>query len=58
MEGDTIMLQELFTFEREGIDEGRIAGRVVSTGIRPHFMEKMKTSSHELDATVFDYLKT
>jgi len=57
MEGDTIMLQELFTFEREGIEDGRILGRTVSTGLRPHFVEKMKASSHEIDPSVLDYLK-
>jgi pilus assembly protein CpaF len=57
MEGDTIMMDELFTFEREGVEDGRIVGRVVSTGIRPHFIEKMKDSSHGVDPTVFDYLK-
>jgi pilus assembly protein CpaF len=56
MEGDTIMTQELFAFEREGTEDGRIVGRVVSTGIRPHFAERMKASSHEVDASVFDYL--
>jgi pilus assembly protein CpaF len=57
MEGDTIMLQELFTFEREGIEDERIVGRTVSTGLRPHFVEKMKASSHEVDPSVLDYLK-
>jgi pilus assembly protein CpaF len=57
MEGDTIMMDELFTFEREGVEDGRIVGRVVSTGIRPHFIEKMKDSSHGVDPTVFDFLK-
>ena len=57
MEGDTIMLQDLFVFEREGVEDGRIVGRTVSTGIRPQFMETMKASSHDVDPTVFDYLK-
>src|SRR5262249_12177058 len=57
MEGDTIMMQELFAFERQGVEDGRILGRVVSTGIRPRFAERMKASSHEVDASVFDYLK-
>jgi pilus assembly protein CpaF len=57
MEGDTIMLQELFVFEREGVEDERIVGRVVPTGIRPHFIEKMKASSHDVDPAVFDYLK-
>jgi pilus assembly protein CpaF len=57
MEGDTIMLQELFTFERESVEDGRIIGRLVSTGIRPRFAERVKASSHEVDPAVFDYLK-
>jgi pilus assembly protein CpaF len=57
MEGDTIMLQELFTFQRESVEDGKIVGRLVSTGIRPRFAERVKASSHEVDPTVFDYLK-
>jgi pilus assembly protein CpaF len=57
MEGDTIMLQELFTFERDTVEDGRIVGRLVSTGIRPRFAERVKASSHEVDPAVFDYLK-
>jgi len=57
MEGDTIMLQELFAFQRDGIEDGRIQGHVAPTGIRPHFVEKMKDSGHDVDPAVFDYLK-
>jgi pilus assembly protein CpaF len=57
MEGDTIMLQELFTFQRESAEDGKIVGRLASTGIRPRFAERVKASSHEVDPTVFDYLK-
>ncbi len=57
MEGDTIMLQDLFVFQRDGIGEdARIAGRIVSTGIRPRFLEQMKASSHDVDLSAFDYL--
>jgi pilus assembly protein CpaF len=56
MEGDTIMLQELFAFEREGAEGGHIVGQFVSTGLRPHFAEKLKASSHEIDTSVFEYL--
>src|SRR5262245_31828120 len=57
MEGDTIMLQELFTFHRESVDDGKIVGRLVSTGIRPRFAERVKASSHAVDPAAFDYLK-
>jgi len=57
MEGDMIMVQELFTYQREGADaEGRIIGKFVSTGIRPRFAERAKSSSHDVDMKVFEYL--
>jgi pilus assembly protein CpaF len=58
MEGDTIMLQELFTFQREGKDaDGNIIGRYVSTGIRPHFADQLKHSGGDVDAQALGYLK-
>lgn len=57
MEGDTISLQDLFTFHREGMDSaGNVVGRFLSTGIRPRFAEQMKASGEEVDLRVFDYL--
>lgn len=45
MEGDTITLQDIFTYRIEGIDTyGRIKGNFVSTGIRPNFLEKIAAS--------------
>jgi len=58
MEGDAIQLQELFLYERRGTDEeGKIIGEFVSSGIRPTFLNKLKASSHEVDLSVFEYLK-
>jgi pilus assembly protein CpaF len=58
MEGDTIMLQELFAFQRDGKDaDGNIIGRFVSTGIRPHFADKLKHSGGEIDPQVLGFLK-
>jgi pilus assembly protein CpaF len=59
MEGDMIMIQELFAFQREGADDdGRIRGRFVSTGIRPRFADRVKSSSHSVDLNIFDYLES
>jgi len=45
MEGDTITLQDIFTFKIEGVDNyGRIKGNFVATGIRPNFLEKISAS--------------
>jgi len=57
MEGDAIQLQELFVYERRGnMEDGKIVGDFVSTGIRPNFLNRLKASSHDVDLSVFDYL--
>ena len=59
MEGDTIMLQDILVYEREGVDsEGRLIGRFKPTGIRPRFLAQLKASSHDIDLSVLDYLTT
>ena len=43
MEGEMITMQEIFMFERTGIDAmGKVIGRFRSTGIRPRFAERLK----------------
>jgi pilus assembly protein CpaF len=57
MEGDMIMVQELFAYQRDGSDaDGRVTGRFLSTGIRPRFADRIKSSSHDVDMKVFEYL--
>ena len=57
MEGDTIAMQELFAYHREGLDDhGNVVGRFESTGIRPRFADQLKDSSHAIDTSIFDYL--
>ncbi len=57
MEGDTIAMQDLFVFRREGLsDDGRVVGTFVSTGIRPRFADNAKASSYVIDPSVFEYL--
>ncbi|MDX1624443.1 MAG: CpaF family protein, partial [Gemmatimonadota bacterium] len=54
MEGEVITMQEIFQFERQGIDEeGRVLGRFRSTGIRPRFTERLRASGIELPAGLF-----
>jgi pilus assembly protein CpaF len=41
MEGDVITTQDLFHYEVEGeTPEGKLTGRFISSGLRPHFMPK------------------
>ena len=55
MEGDTVTMQDLFRFHVEGgIDErGRVRGRLVSTGLRPHFLEHLAERNVQLDPSWF-----
>lgn len=42
MEGNVISMQEIFSFEQHGFENLKVIGTHVSTGIRPHFMDKLK----------------
>jgi pilus assembly protein CpaF len=54
MEGDIIVLQDIFTFQQEGLNpEGKIIGRLVPTGVRPKFYEKLEASGIHIPASVF-----
>ena len=50
MEGDTVLLQELFKFEFKGEDSfGHVKGELKPTGIRPHCFDKVKKYGREVD---------
>ncbi len=54
MEGDVIVMQDIFVYEQTGIDEnGKIIGRLRPTGIRPKFIEKFEAQGIFLPASVF-----
>jgi pilus assembly protein CpaF len=54
MEGDVITMQEIFTFERQGVaEDGRVLGRFRATGIRPRFTERLQAWGIELPAGLF-----
>jgi pilus assembly protein CpaF len=53
MEGDVIVLQDIFTFEQSGFENGKIAGRMKPTGIRPKFMERFEAYNIYLPPNVF-----
>jgi pilus assembly protein CpaF len=55
MEGEIVTMQEIFTFERQGIDsEKNVIGDIVPTGVRPKFAEKLKLAGYPLAANLFD----
>jgi pilus assembly protein CpaF len=54
MEGDIIVLQDIFTYVQEGINpEGKIIGRLAPTGVRPKFYEKLESSGIHIPPSVF-----
>jgi pilus assembly protein CpaF len=55
MEGETITMQEIFLFERNGIDkEGKVIGKFKATGIRPRFAERLKAHGIQLPRGLFE----
>lgn len=43
MEGDVIILQDIFRFEQKGVDnKGKVKGEFIPTGIMPKFVQKLK----------------
>src|SRR6266496_3483618 len=55
MEGETITMQEIFQFERTGVDrEGVVVGRFRATGIRPRFAERLKAHGMQLPRVFFE----
>jgi pilus assembly protein CpaF len=54
MEQDTIVMQDIFKFVQEGVDEnGRCVGHFLSTGIRPSFMDRLESNGVRLPASAF-----
>lgn len=54
LEGDVIVLQDIFTFRQFGVDDdGKILGKLVPTGIRPKFYEQMEYQGITLPPSIF-----
>jgi pilus assembly protein CpaF len=53
MEGDVIVMQDIFTFQQSGIENGKIVGRMKPTGIRPKFMPRFEVANIYLPPNIF-----
>jgi pilus assembly protein CpaF len=54
MEQDTVVMQDIFRFQQEGLGEdGKAFGRFECTGIRPTFMDKLESAGVRLPASAF-----
>jgi pilus assembly protein CpaF len=55
MEGDIITMQEIFLFEKLGVNEdGKVIGRFRATGVRPKMAERMLAAGIRLPASMFE----
>ena len=58
MEGDTIVLQDLFTYVQTGINEsGKSVGYYEASGLQPMFMQKFKMNGVELPKSFMKQLR-
>ncbi len=53
MEGDVIVMQDIFTFQQTGIEGGKVIGRLRPTGIRPKFIERIEQANIHLPPSIF-----
>ncbi len=57
MEGDIITMQEIFMYERTGVDQqGQVLGRFRPSGVRPRFAERLKACGMQLPRVFFEEL--
>ena len=55
MEGNVITTQDIFIFEKEGVNElGMVVGHHRATGIRPKFASRLKTAGILLPSELFE----
>jgi pilus assembly protein CpaF len=55
MEGDVITMQEIFVFEKAGINkDGKVVGRFRATGVRPKCSERLKAAGIVLPPEMFE----
>ncbi|MEO1538153.1 MAG: CpaF family protein [Pseudomonadota bacterium] len=49
MEGDTITMQDIFVFKRQGLDEnGKVIGKLIATGMRPQSADRLLAAGIDL----------
>ena len=55
MEGEVITMQELFRYERLGLEpDGKIIGRFTATGIRSHYSDRFKQWGYDLPSSIYE----
>jgi len=53
MEGNVITMTDIFAYEQSGYENGKVVGRLRSTGLRPKFIDKIEAAGIHLPAAIF-----
>jgi len=53
MEGEIIVMQDIFRYIRTGVKDGRVQGHFTATGVRPKVMEKIEAAGMSVSPTTF-----
>ncbi|HLG42940.1 MAG TPA: CpaF family protein [Planctomycetota bacterium] len=53
IEKGTILIQDIFLFQRQEVHEGKVVGRHVSTGVRPQFMQRCELHGYKFDPALY-----
>jgi pilus assembly protein CpaF len=53
MEGDMIVMSDIFEYEQTGVEGGKVIGRIRPTGIRPKFIDRVEAAGIYLPPSVF-----
>jgi len=55
MEGDTIVMQDIFVYEKLGVDDkGKVVGRMTASGVRPKCCERIQAAGISLPTDLFE----
>ena len=55
MEGEVISMQEVFRYERLGVEpDGKIIGRFTATGVHSHYSERFRQWGYDLPPSLFE----
>ncbi|MFQ5612499.1 MAG: CpaF family protein [Anaerolineae bacterium] len=53
MEGDVVVMSDIFAFEQQGYEGGKVIGRLKPTGIRPKFIDRIEDANIHLPPNIF-----
>lgn len=54
MEGDTVVMQDIFFFDQTGFKNGRVIGKLKATGLRPSFAHRFDQNNIILPENIFE----